>query len=474
MARRLIECVPNFSEGRDPEKVAALAETVRAVPGVTLLGQELDADHNRSVLTFAGGPEAVSEAAVRVVGKAVELIDLNRHTGVHPRIGAADVVPFVPIQGLTLEDCVRIAEWAGQEIWRRFRVPVYFYEAAARRADRVNLENLRRGQFEVLRQEVLTNPERAPDVGEPRLHPTAGATVVGARKFLIAFNINLSTPDVEIAKRVARAIRFSSGGFRYVKAIGVPLASRNLAQVSINLTDFEQTPMHRVFEAVRTEAARYGAGIAGSEIVGLIPKRALEMAAEFYLSCENFHPDLVLENRLAAAAPTAAVSELLASLAASDNAAAGAGAAALVAAAAAALASGAAAQAGQPEPELEGERRELAEIIERLRVVLEGAPAESAPGAGGQPPREEPLKQVVAMTLDVAERSFALLGRLQRIEGEAGAESNPSLAAAATLARAARTAALTCARGHLESIDDTAFIEKTLERLEVMECQESS
>jgi glutamate formiminotransferase len=301
MARRLIECVPNFSEGRDPERIEKLVSAIRSVPGVVLLDREMDADHHRSVLTFAGAPEAVSEAALRAVGKAVELIDLTRHSGVHPRIGAADVVPFIPVEGVTMEECVSIAERAGQEIWKRYQVPVYLYEAAARRPDRMNLENIRRGQFEGLRDEIAVKPERAPDIGEPRVHPTAGATAVGARKYLIAYNINLGTPDVEIARRIARTIRFSSGGFRYVKAMGVPLSSRGLAQVSINLTDFEQTPVHRVFETVRTEAERYGVPIVGSEIVGLIPKKAFEMAAECYLRCENFGPHVILENRLAEA-----------------------------------------------------------------------------------------------------------------------------------------------------------------------------
>lgn len=329
MSRTIVECVPNFSEGRDAAKVAAIVAAIRSVAGIAILDCEMDADHNRSVVTFAGSADAVVEAAFRGVAKAVELIDLTRHTGVHPRIGAADVVPFVPVEGVTLEDCVRLAERAAQRIWERLRVPVYLYEAAARRPQNVNLENIRRGQFEGLREEVRTNPARRPDCGEAALHPTAGATVVGARKFLIAYNINLATPDVAVARRIAKAIRFSSGGFRYVKAMGVPLASRNLAQVSMNLTDFEQTPMHRVFEAVRDEAARCGVEVAGSEIVGLVPKKALEMTAEWCLRVENFHPDLVLENRLAASRPHG-LDEFLDELAApTAAAAAGALAAAL-------------------------------------------------------------------------------------------------------------------------------------------------
>jgi glutamate formiminotransferase len=301
VSRTIVECVPNFSEGRDSARLDAIVAAIRSVPGVTVLDRQMDADHNRSVVTFAAPVDAVGEAAVRGVEQAVALIDLNRHRGVHPRIGAADVVPFVPVEGVSLADCVRIAEAAAAEVWRRARVPVYLYEAAARRPDRVNLENVRRGQFEGLREEVRTNPDRRPDFGDAELHPTAGATVMGARKFLIAYNINLNTADVGIARRIARTIRTSSGGLPCVKAMGVPLASRNLAQVSMNLTDFEQTPMHRVFEAVRIEAERCGVTIAGSEIIGLVPNQAIAAAAAFYLQIEDFRSGLILENRLAEA-----------------------------------------------------------------------------------------------------------------------------------------------------------------------------
>src|SRR5215468_204019 len=235
----LIECVPNFSEGRDKAKVDSILDAMKMY-GVYLLDREMDADHNRCVITLVGDPVNVAEAAIRGVGKAAELIDLTRHTGAHPRMGATDVVPFIPIEGVAIEDCVALAKKVGRQIWERYRIPVYFYEAAAQRPERTNLENIRKGQFEGLRDEVLRNPDRAPDIGEPRLHPTAGATVVGARKFLIAYNINLNTPDVEIAKKIAKAIRFSSGGLRFAKAMGVDLKARRLAQVSINLTDFEQ------------------------------------------------------------------------------------------------------------------------------------------------------------------------------------------------------------------------------------------
>jgi len=299
--KRLIECVPNFSEGRDPAKVEAIAAAMGAVAGVFILDREMDADHNRCVITLAGKPEAVAEAALLGVGKAAEMIDLKRHSGAHPRVGATDVLPFIPVTGVTIEDCVALARRVGREIWKRYRIPVYFYEAAAMLPERVNLENIRRGQFEGLRDEIRTKPERAPDVGEAELHPTAGAIVVGARKFLIAYNVNLNTPDVEIANKIAKAIRFSSGGLRNVKSMGVDLKTRKIAQVSINLTDFEQTPMHRVYDLVKREAARYGVMPVGSEIVGLVPGKALEMAADYFLQLEYFSSAQVLENRLASA-----------------------------------------------------------------------------------------------------------------------------------------------------------------------------
>src|SRR5882724_3795340 len=292
----LVECVPNFSEGRDKAVVDAIVEAMQ-IKGVYLLDREMDSDHNRCVITLVGDRDAIAEASIRGVGKAGELIDLTKHQGAHPRMGAADVVPFIPIDGVTIEDCVAMAQHVGGEIWKRFQIPVYLYEAAAATPERQNLENIRRGQFEGIRAEIATNAARKPDFGEARLHPTAGACVVGARKFLIAYNIFLNTSDVEIAKKIGKAVRFSNGGFRYVKGMGV--MCRGLAQVSMNLTDFEQTPIARVFEFVKREAARYGVAPLSSEIVGLIPKKALEQAAEWFLQVENFDSSMILENRLA-------------------------------------------------------------------------------------------------------------------------------------------------------------------------------
>ncbi len=293
----LIESVPNFSEGRDGATIDAIAEAMR-LDCVYQLDRHMDADHNRSVITLVGSRDPLIEAVLRGIGKAAELIDLTRHRGVHPRLGATDVVPFMPIEGVTLDQCVQMAREVGAQVWQRYRIPVYLYESAATRPERVRLENIRRGQFEGLRDEIATNPARLPDFGEPRLHPTAGATVIGARKFLVAYNIFLATGDLEIARKIARTVRFSSGGLPCVKAIGVLV--RGLAQVSMNLTDTDQTPITRVFDAVSREAARYGVAVASSELIGLVPQKALDQAAAPLLKIENFNPSMILENRLAA------------------------------------------------------------------------------------------------------------------------------------------------------------------------------
>lgn len=344
---RLIECVPNFSEGRDASVVNDLVQAMLAVPGVYLLDREMDSDHNRSVVTLAGDPPAVAEAAVRGVGLAAQRIDLRQHHGAHPRIGATDVVPFVPLEGVTLDECVRLAEWAGEEIWRRFQIPVYLYEAAARAPERRGLENLRKGQFEGLATEIATNPERAPDFGLPfpecRLHPSAGATVVGARKFLIAYNINLDSEDVGIAKAIAKTIRASSGGMPGVKAMGVQLSNPPRAQVSMNLTDFETTSVAAAWRAVEEEAERLGAHPVESELIGLIPRAAIEASAAEMLRFVSFAPDRVVEARVASvmeSVPTRFASILepfFSALASSEPAPGGGTAAAAAGAMAAAL-----------------------------------------------------------------------------------------------------------------------------------------
>jgi glutamate formiminotransferase len=298
VVEKLILCVPNISEGRDRAKVESIAAAVEETPGARLLDLHMDADHNRSVLTLAGPPEAVFDAAVRLACRAVKLIDLNSQTGAHPRIGALDVLPFVPLRGVSIEDCAVLAAEAGAEIFRRTGVPSYLYEAAARRPGRCNLADIRRGEFEGLRVDVLRNAARRPDIGGPALHPTAGAIAIGARNLMIAYNIQLGTADVEVARRIARKIRFSSGGLPHVKAIGLYLPRRHLAQVSMNLTGYEVTPPHVVFEAVSEAARLEGTTVRASELIGLIPRKALDLAAGRDLLWENLTPSSILENRL--------------------------------------------------------------------------------------------------------------------------------------------------------------------------------
>jgi glutamate formiminotransferase len=296
-AGSIVECVPNFSEGRDRGKVEEIVRAMR-VDGVHLLDYSLDADHNRSVVTIAGLPEAVVEAAIRGAGKAAELIDLREQKGEHPRIGAADVIPFVPVSGISLVQCAMLARQAGLGIWRRFGVPVYFYEAAAARPDRVNLEDVRRGQFEGLLKDVVRDTRRQPDVGGPELHASAGASAVGARKFLIAYNMYLQQgADVSLARTIAKEVRASSGGMLGVKAMGVMANGR--AQVSMNITDFHQTPVGRIHAAVRDITARHGAEIGEGEVIGLIPEEAFEPNAEWVRQTTQFDPEeKVLERRL--------------------------------------------------------------------------------------------------------------------------------------------------------------------------------
>jgi glutamate formiminotransferase len=296
----LVECIPNFSEGRDLTRVASLEAAIASVPGSHVLHRTSDADHNRSVITFAGEAEAVLESAVRAAGRAAALIDLNQHRGVHPRLGALDVLPFVPLGETTLADCVALAHRAGERIWRELHIPVYFYQAAALRSDRTQLERVRHGEFEGLRESVLTDETKRPDLGGPELHPTAGAVIVGARPILIAYNINLATVDLGIAKSIARAIRTSGGGLPCVKALGLPLESRGQVQVSMNLTDFDVTPPHVVFAEVSRLAEAAGVAVAESELIGLIPSKAVEMGFANALKLPEFRTDLVIENCLAA------------------------------------------------------------------------------------------------------------------------------------------------------------------------------
>lgn len=293
---KIVECVPNFSEGRNGKVIEKIADAFR-VDGVKLLDYSTDVDHNRSVFTVVGEPTELAEAVINAVGVAKDNIDLTKQSGEHPRIGAADVVPFVPIKNVSVEETVELSKFVGQQIATRHGVPVYLYEKSATAANRVNLADIRKGQFEGL-SEKMKAEEWKPDFGNSEPHPTAGATVVGCRPFLVAFNVNLDTPDVEIATKMARRVRFINGGLRFVKALGVKLNSRNVAQVTMNLTDYTKTPVYAAFETVRMEARRYGVNVIGTEIIGLIPQQALLDCVEYYLQIENFSSDKVLENNL--------------------------------------------------------------------------------------------------------------------------------------------------------------------------------
>jgi len=467
MEKRLVECVPNFSEGRDEARVRAIADAISSVPGAVLLDLEMDTDHHRSVITFVAPPEAAVEAALAGAAKAVDLIDLNTHRGAHPRIGALDVLPFVPLAGVSMEDCVQLAERAAAELWKRLRIPCYLYEAAAKRPERVQLENIRRGQFEALREEMGKNPERDPDVGEPVLHPTAGATAVGARKFLIAYNILLRTPDVEIAKQIARAVRFSSGGYRYVKAMGVELASRGMAQVSMNLTDFESTPVHRVFETVKREAERFGVAVAESEIVGLVPKKALEMAAEYYLQIGNFQPSVVLENRLEAVmAERGGLREFLDALAAPSATPGGGSASAAAAAMAAALGSMAARLAKQDPAEFEQLRAFFTEAVDRDAAAFrEVMAAWRRPKQERQPYVEQALRQAAEVPLEVFIKAGELKARLEALNETAPAKFASDIATGIALAEAARAGARANVEINLEGLPESDFKTRVLQAL---------
>jgi len=487
----LVECVPNFSEGRDKGKVDAIVAAMK-LEGVYLLDREMDADHNRCVITLVGEREAIQEAAIRGVGKAAELIDLNVHKGAHPRMGATDVVPFIPIDGVTIGDCVAMARHVGEEIWKRFQIPVYLYEAAATTPERQNLENIRRGQFEGIRAEIATNVARRPDFGEARVHPTAGATVVGARKFLIAYNVFLNTPDVEIAKKIAKTVRFSNGGMRFVKGAGFLV--RGLAQVSMNLTDFEQTPVHRVFEMVKREAARYGVAPVSSEIVGLIPKKALEQAAEWFLQVENFDSSLILENRLAAVMSgkmaavglRAGVEPFVEQLAAPTATPGGGSAAAAAGAMAAGLAVMVASMSRgkkaylQYEAQLSTAIGKLGPLREELKAAIDADAdsynsvmkayklAKTLSGQEGEVLIEAGLKQATSVPLGVAEKAQEVARLAAGLEGITNPNMKSDLTTAQALARAAIAGALANVEINLASVRDAGFAAEVLKRAEIL------
>ena len=477
----LVESVPNFSEGRDKAVVDAIIDAMK-MPGVYLLDREMDSDHNRSVITLIGDRENIAEAVIRGVGKASELIDLNKHQGAHPRIGAADVVPFIPIEGVSIEDCVAIAQHVGAEIWKRHKIPVYLYESAATNPERQNLENIRKGQFEGLREDILVNPARKPDFGDPCCHVTAGATVVGARKALIAYNVFLNTTNVDIAKKIAKAIRFSSGGLRYVKAAGFEV--RGLAQVSMNLTDFEQTPVARAFEFVKREAASYGVLPLSSEIVGLIPKKALEQAAEWFLQVENFDSSLILESRLAAVMGgkmavgglRAGIEPFVEQLAAPTATPGGGSASAAAGAMAAALGSMVAGMSRGKKAYLQYEQQlsqaiaRLAQLREELKVGID-ADAESynqvmaayksaKTTAGNEALIDSALRTATQVPLETAQKAREVADIVESLRPMTNPNMASDLTVASALAKAAITGGLANVEINLGSLKDAGFADE--------------
>jgi glutamate formiminotransferase/formiminotetrahydrofolate cyclodeaminase len=470
--RPLVECVPNFSEGRDAKVVDAIVAAITSA-GVTLLDREMDASHNRCVITFVGAPDAVAEAAFRGAKKASELIDLTKHTGEHPRIGATDVVPFIPIAGVTMEDCVGIAKKVAGRIAAELGIPTYLYEKAATRPDRLGLENIRKGQFEGLRSEIETNPDRAPDFGPRKIHPTAGATVVGARGPLIAYNIYLASNDLALAKEIAKAIRTSSGGFPCVKAMGMNIQSRGVVQVSMNLTNFEETSMFTVFEAVREKAAARGVEILSSEIVGLVPAKALEDVASRYLKLENFSREQILENKLGDRGEF----DFLNAIAAPTPTPGGGSVAALAGACAAALVEMVAGikkldQFRQPASAL---RAELTQAYEKDAAAFDGVMAalKLPKGEERRAAIQEATKNATRVPLSVAGQCASVLRLAQELRGVAGDNVASDITVATEMAAAGIRGAAANVRINLASLKDEAFArqaEAEIAQLEALIC----
>lgn len=488
---QLIECIPNFSEARRPEVIDQIVAAIQSVEDVKLLDRSSDLDHNRTVLTFAGSSFAVEEAAFRAIKTASELIDLNQHTGEHPRIGATDVVPFVPLNGATMEDCIAIARRLGERVGSELGIPVYLYEAAATRPDRTNLESIRKGQYEGLKVEIETNPERRPDFGPAKLGP-AGATVIGARNPLIAFNVYLTTDDVDIARKIAKAVRHSSGGLRYVKALGLLVEGR--AQVSMNLTHYRETPIARVVETIRREAQRYGVGIHHSELVGLIPQEALIDAAVWYTQLDGFDKAQVLEYRLvdsSASEPLPKPVSFIEELAAPTATPGGGSAAAYAGAMGAALVSMVAGLTiGKKKyAEVEAQMQAIRVMAESLRKELtqavddDASAFEAVMGAFRLPKvtEEEQSKRSAAIhvatlnaahvPLRVARDAVKVMELALKCAREASVNAISDSMSGFALARAALTAAGYNVKINLNSLADKSVGDKMLEELKEMEAK---
>jgi glutamate formiminotransferase/formiminotetrahydrofolate cyclodeaminase len=493
MAAKLVECVPNFSEGRRLDVVEKIVAAVRETSDVILLDYSSDADHNRSVLTFVGTPEGVEQAAYAAISRAAELIDMEQQEGEHPRIGATDVVPFIPISGVSMQDCVEIARRLGQRVGEELNIPVYLYEQAATRPDRENLANLRKGEYEGLKAEIETNPDRQPDFG-PNQMGKAGATVIGARAFLVAYNVYLNTDDVAVAKAVGKSIRHSSGGLRYVKGLGLLVDGQ--AQVSMNLTNFKGTPIHQAVEMIRREAARYGASITHSELIGLVPQQALIDAAVWYLQLDDFSQDQILEHKMqaemAAGQNVAADGAgFLADLAAGTPTPGGGSAAAYAGAMAAALvAMVARVTAGKKKyADVENEMLSAAEQADQLKTALYEAVARDAASFEGVMAafrlskdtedqvltRGQAIQQATLhaaeVPLEVAERAATVLNLARFVAEHGNINAVSDAGAAAALARSSLSGAAMNVRINLSGLEDDKQIARFQSRLETLEQQ---
>ena len=489
MPNPLVECIPNFSEARRPEVVEAIVQAITAIPGVTLLDLHSDSDHNRTVVTFVGAPRAAEEAAFQGIRKAAELIDLNKHAGSHPRIGATDVVPFVPIRDVIMADCVAMARRLGKRVGQELKIPVYLYEEAATRPERQNLEEIRRGQYEGLKSEIKTNPERKPDYGPARLGP-AGATVIGARHTLIAFNVYLDTDDVSVVKAIARNIRASSGGLPYVKALGMLVEGR--AQVSMNLTNYRQTSIHQVVEAIRREAKKHKVKIHHSELVGLIPQEALMDAASWYLQLNDLKSDQILEQRLhqgASASGPSAGASFLDDLAAGTPAPGGGSAAAHAGAMGAALvAMVARLTIGKKNYQaVQAQMNEILKQAERLRaelteaVLADSAAFEAVMAAFKLPKNtekeesdrntaiEEATKGAAQVPLKVSHKAVIVMELAERAVALGNLNAISDAASAAAMARASLTAAGYNVRVNVASLSDGVAGDSFLNQLRALE-----
>jgi glutamate formiminotransferase/formiminotetrahydrofolate cyclodeaminase len=483
---KLIECVPNFSEGRRQEVINSIADAIRSTPGVTLLDVESNADHNRSVISFVGEPGPVRQAALAASAKAIELIDLNNHKGEHPRMGAVDVVPFVPLSGATMDDCIALAKDFGREFAERFHVPIFLYEEAASTPERRNLADVRAGEFEELRNKIGRDPAKKPDFGPEKIHATAGATAVGAREILIAYNVNLETKDLAIAKKIAHQIRAKDGGLAYVKALGFELKERGIVQVSMNMTDYHKSQLFKAEELVELFAERYGVSVVGSEIVGLVPMDALVDSAEFYLKLENFSRQQVLEKRLFTPSPSSLTDMSLSTFSeqvASKKATPGGGS---VSAYIGALAAGLVCMVGRitlskKDAALESDRlQELIRKGEELRrrflgLVVEDAESFDAVMQAFKLPKDRPdarRKAIQEATIKAAEvplrtldSSVQVLRFAEEVAKYGATNALSDVTTSMAAARAAMEGAASNVLINLDALDDQHFVSKTRLRI---------